>query len=139
MLDELGCGSRPTLLVFNKIDELPDISYLQALQNRHANSVAVSARQGMGIPDLEIAVAAELARGHVPFDLEIDAANGKAIAYLEAHVEPGEREYEGDVVRVKGTMSSEDLSRMTHMGARARKGQWPQMPDAAAEGEPTSG
>lgn len=120
VLDELGCGSRPTLLVFNKIDGLPDISYLQALQNRHPHSVAVSARLGTGLQELEQAVAMELARNHVPFDLEIDVTNGKAIAYLEAHVEPGERVYDGDVIRVKGTMSSEDLARMTHMGARAR-------------------
>ena len=136
VLDELGCGSRPTLLVFNKIDELPDISYLQALQNRHPNSVAISAWKGMGIPDLEIAVSAELARGHVPFDLEIDAANGKAMAYLEAHVEPGVREYEGEIVRVKGTMSTEDLARMTHMGARARKSELSQIPAVAEDSEP---
>src|SRR5947207_11159657 len=42
VLRELGCGDKPTLLVFNKIDRLTDRSYLDVLQKKHRHGVAIS-------------------------------------------------------------------------------------------------
>src|SRR5437763_4140015 len=42
VLDELGCGDRPTLLVLNKVDRVSDLSFVQVLQQHHPRSVAVS-------------------------------------------------------------------------------------------------
>lgn len=118
VLEELGCAGRPMLMVFNKIDGLPDISFLQALQSRHPRSVAVSARTGAGISELEEAVSAELARGFVDFEMEIDAANGKALAYAEAHAQLKGKECVGESIRLRGFTSAEDLGRLARMGAR---------------------
>ena len=118
VLEELGCASRPTLMVFNKIDGLPDISFLQALQSRHPRSVAVSARSGAGISELEQAVSAELASGFIDFEMEIDAANGKALAYADAHAELTGKECVGENIRLRGFTSAEDLGRLARMGAR---------------------
>src|SRR5204863_7851406 len=41
VLQELGCGSKPTLLVLNKIDRLADASLLHVLQKHHPRAVAV--------------------------------------------------------------------------------------------------
>jgi GTP-binding protein HflX len=118
VLDELGCGGQPTLIVFNKIDGLPDVSYLQVLQTRHPRSVAVSARTGEGIQSLEDAVSAELARGLERFDIIVDAANGKAMAYAEAHAEISSKELVGVTMRLKGLASSEDVAKLRRLGAR---------------------
>lgn len=118
VLEELGCAARPTLIVFNKVDGLPDISFLQALQHRHPRSVAVSARTGAGMAGLETAVSAELARGFEHFLLEIDAGNGKALAFAQAHAELTSHECVGEVIRLRGFASQENVGRLRRLGAR---------------------
>src|SRR5437764_6293133 len=56
VLDELGCGDKPTLLVLNKIDRLADPSPLHVLQKHHPRAVAVSAATGQGLDGLADAV-----------------------------------------------------------------------------------
>ncbi|MEX1137902.1 MAG: GTPase HflX, partial [Bacteroidota bacterium] len=42
-LEDLGCASKPTLMVFNKIDGLVDRSILHAVAKEHPKSVSISA------------------------------------------------------------------------------------------------
>src|SRR5439155_5015158 len=43
VLKELGCGDKPSLLVLNKVDRVPDPSWLQVLMRHHPRAVPVSA------------------------------------------------------------------------------------------------
>src|SRR5947199_1724505 len=56
VLAELGCGSKPTLLVLNKADLVKDPSFLHVLQAHHPRAIAVSAATGQGIDELREAV-----------------------------------------------------------------------------------
>jgi len=49
ILNELGASKKPTLLVFNKIDQLPHPILMETQLARFPDSVAVSARTGEGI------------------------------------------------------------------------------------------
>src|SRR5438067_3310983 len=49
VLKELGCDAKPTLLVLNKADKVPDRSYLDVLMSHHPKAVAVSAATGQGL------------------------------------------------------------------------------------------
>ena len=62
VLEELGCGDKPTLLVLNKADQVPDPSYLHVLKRHHPKAVAVSAATGEGLDDLRDAVIEALQR-----------------------------------------------------------------------------
>ncbi|MFM7113152.1 MAG: hypothetical protein ACKO26_18595, partial [Planctomycetota bacterium] len=64
------------------------------------------------------AVSAELARGLERFDIIVDAANGKAMAYAEAHAEISSKELVGVTMRLKGLASSEDVAKLRRLGAR---------------------
>src|SRR4029077_17296172 len=59
VLYEIGANGKPTLMVFNKVDkaELQTVERLLAL---HHPSVAISAQNGQGLPDLLNAIGAEL-------------------------------------------------------------------------------
>ncbi len=48
VLQELGCGDKPTLLVLNKIDRVTDLSYLQVLQAAPSASRGHQRRDGTG-------------------------------------------------------------------------------------------
>ncbi len=70
-LHEIGADHVPELMVFNKIDENPDVS---ALRRRFPGSVAMSAREGTGIDDLLEALSdrlrsmTELVELAIPYD-----------------------------------------------------------------------
>ncbi len=101
VLDELDCGNKPTLLVLNKADRVPDPSFVQVLQRHHPHSVAVSAARGEGMDLLADAVIEALSSDFADAEVEADAGNGKVLAYLAAHAEIYRQEYHDDRVTIR--------------------------------------
>src|SRR5437868_8626364 len=93
VLTEIGCAERPTLLVLNKMDRVPDRSYLDVLRKQHPRSVAVSAATGQGLDDLREAVREALSADFADAEIEMDAGNGRVMAYLGAHAEIYRQQY----------------------------------------------
>jgi GTP-binding protein HflX len=101
VLEELGCKDRPSLLVLNKADTVPDPSFLHVLQAHHPRAVAVSARTGQGIGELEEAVVEMLGSDFARASVETDAGNGRVLSYLSAHAEIYRQQFDGDRVTVE--------------------------------------
>jgi len=101
VLKELGCHKKPTVLVLNKVDRLTDRSLLTVLQAHHPKAVAVSALTGEGLDDLRDAVITALSADFAPADVVTGAANGRVIAYLNAHAEIFRQEFRGDDVVIR--------------------------------------
>jgi len=59
VLDELGAAGRPRLLVFNKIDRLPNDEEVLGIRARYPGSFAVSAKSGEGVDLLRARLSAE--------------------------------------------------------------------------------
>jgi len=100
VLTELGCAERPTLLVLNKIDQLPDRSYVDVLAKQHPRSVAVSAATGQGLDDLREAVMEAISEDFADAQIETSSGNGRVLAYLGAHAEIYRQEYVDNRVRI---------------------------------------
>lgn len=49
VLAELGCDTKPTLLVLNKADQITDSSAMHILMQHHPKAVAISAATGQGL------------------------------------------------------------------------------------------
>jgi GTP-binding protein HflX len=62
VLDDLGAGGRPRLLVFNKIDRVTGDEDVMGLAVRYPGALTVSARTGEGIDTLRARLLAEAAR-----------------------------------------------------------------------------
>jgi GTPase len=101
VLDELGCKDKPTLLVLNKIDTVTDPSVLDILRAHHPRSVAVSGLKKLGLDELTDAVVSALSADFLPIEVTLWAADGKTLAYLNAHAEIWRQEYDGDRVIVR--------------------------------------
>jgi GTPase len=100
VLAELGLENQPTLLVLNKADRVPDRSYLDVLKAHHADSVAISARRGEGLGQLESAVREALNNRALEAEVETGVANGRVLAYLAQHAQIHDRTYD-DADRVR--------------------------------------
>jgi len=104
VLKELDCDERPTLLVLNKIDQLKDLSYLQVLQAHHPRAVAISAHSGQGLSDLRNAVIEMLSADFAHVTIDVDAGNGRVLAYLAAHAEIHRQEFHDNRIRLTGSL-----------------------------------
>lgn len=104
VLEEIGCGKNPTLLVLNQIDRLKDPSFLQVLQAHHPRAVAVSAKTGQGIDSLCDAVIEMLSADFTHVSIDVDAGNGRVLAYLAAHAEIYRQEFHDNRIKMLGSM-----------------------------------
>jgi GTP-binding protein HflX len=120
VLADLGCDRLPTLLVLNKIDRVTDRSYLDVLTKHHPKSVTISGLTGEGLDALRDAVVEALSDTLLNLELTLDAANGKAQAYLNAHAEIYRQEYRGNEVFIRCHLPSHLLRHVEVPGVGVR-------------------
>ncbi len=105
VLDELGAGEKPRLVVFNKVDLLePAAADGSRIAPSIAGSVFISARTGFGLDTLRLELSALLASLWVDVDVRVPYAAGELLARVR---ERGtiEIEYEAHDVRVQGRVA----------------------------------
>ncbi len=85
VLKELGCDNKPTIIVFNKIDLLKDVSAVPLLQTNYKDCVVISAVTHQGIAELKRRILETIERYFLCVDLSCSPGNGKLIAYLHGH------------------------------------------------------
>jgi GTP-binding protein HflX len=101
VLEEIGAGDRPRLLVLNKADLLDD-ERRRELGFRHPEGVLVSAATGEGLEELGERVEEAFRRTLRPVDLLVPYADGGRLAELHDMAGELEREDTPEGVRVHG-------------------------------------
>ena len=104
VLKELDCDAKQTLLVLNKIDQLKDLSYLQVLQAHHPRAVAISAHTEQGLDLLCDAVIEMISADFVQVSIDVDAGNGRVLAYLAQHADIERQEFHDNRIKMFGSM-----------------------------------
>lgn len=118
VLDELGCGDKPTLLVFNKIDRVTERSHLDVLRHKYPKAVAISAASGEGLEELREGVIEALSSSFLDVEIVADAGKGKLLAYLGAHADIYRQTYEGNRVVLRAYLPR---SLLDHVRAEAER------------------
>jgi GTPase len=101
VLAELDCDKKRTILVLNKIDKIADRSKVHILTALHPKAVAISGATGEGIETLRDAVIEALTADFVEADVTTGMANGRVLAYLNAHAEIFRQEYRDSQVTIR--------------------------------------
>ncbi len=117
VLKELDCDKNPSLLVLNKVDKIVDRTALDVLMAHHPKAICVSGLTGEGIESLTETVVEMLSRDFVDVEIVTPTANGKAIAYLNAHAEIYRQEYRGDDVVYRCVLSKHLVHHVRATGA----------------------
>ena len=101
VLDEIGAGTQPTLMVFNKTDLLGEPGAMARFLEQYPHAVTVSAKRGDGFPGLlaELGTRLRPVRDFVELEVPHDASALIARAHELGQVI--ERRYHGDAVRLK--------------------------------------
>lgn len=93
VLADIGVDSDHPLLIFNKIDNVPDRATLDILRAKHSDGITVSAVNRMGLDKIEAAVAERLGEGYLDAEIETSVGNGRLFAWLAEHADVTDREY----------------------------------------------
>ncbi|HEY6761184.1 MAG TPA: GTPase HflX [Baekduia sp.] len=102
VLEDIGAGDRPRMLVLNKIDELSD-EQREELSHRHPDGVQVSALTGAGLDELSVAIEQAFARTLQSVELLLPYSEGGRLAELHD---------------VAGDLHREDTAEGVHVVAR---------------------
>ncbi|OHB66437.1 MAG: GTPase HflX [Planctomycetes bacterium RBG_13_60_9] len=109
VLSEIGCGAKPVLEVFNKVDALKDVGPFEMLQTLHPEAVAVSARTGLGVDELCRRVIQSYKGGEVVLRVTSGHANGKVQSFLRAHGDILSEQYGDSAVVIDVRMGQNQL------------------------------
>ena len=100
VLAEIGAEGKPTLMVFNKIDQA-ESHLVQQILALHHPSVGISALTGEGMPELLNALGSEIRPVREFLRLDVPHHESNVIARLHAVGQVLERDYGGDTARFK--------------------------------------
>ena len=101
VLKEIGADSKPTLMVFNKIDRLATPDLTERLCAAFPNAVSVSARTRQGFEQFHEEIGAMLKPIRQFLDLRIPHGESKIIARLHAMGEVVEENYTGKLAQFR--------------------------------------
>ncbi len=105
VLTELDCQTKPTVLVFNKIDKVVDQAAFDILRANHPKAICISGLTGAGLAELTDAVVQHLSTDVLPLEVVVPAGEGKLLAFLNANAEIFWQEYRGGDVVIRCYLS----------------------------------
>ncbi|MBU6411338.1 MAG: GTPase HflX, partial [Verrucomicrobia bacterium] len=95
VLDEIGAGAKPVLMILNKMDRLSGNGSISALVEQFPHAIEVSAKTGAGIPHLLAEIGAQLRPRREFLQLRIPHERAALIARLHQVGQIVERRYHG--------------------------------------------
>ncbi len=104
VLQEIGAGEVPELIVFNKTDAIEDPNDLDALLRRHEGSLSVSAHSGQGVEDLLNVIGDRIRSLSTILELFIPYERGDIAAMVHREGEVLVESHEGDGTRVRARL-----------------------------------
>ena len=109
VLTELDAHDIPTIMVFNKIDQLETEDLLLILQARYPDAIQISAQRGDGIPSLMDRLSEKFVTDGALVNLNIPYQDGKILDLLYKHGKVLDTEYTDEAVLVKARLPSRHL------------------------------
>jgi len=112
VLHDLGADDKPTIMAFNKMDEVEDEVILRHLAGSYPHVVFLTAKQGRGIEELEETIVEVLRSNWQTVDLTLPLSAGDLVAELHARGEVTGEEYEAEGVHLAGRAPADLAARM---------------------------
>jgi GTP-binding protein HflX len=119
VLEEIGAGERPRVLVLNKSDLL-DAGEREELALRHPEALQVSGETGEGLPQLERRIERELRHTLRPMDLLVPYTQGGSLAELHDVAGDLRRQDTPEGVRVRALVPARLAERFARFAVAAQ-------------------
>ena len=116
VLKEIDADDKPTLMVFNKIDQIQERNGNLHWVRNYTHAVKVSAKTGEGLEELQAELGTMLRPIRSCMEMKIPASDGATLARIRALGQVDEEHYEGDIVHLKARIpehAREEFARFT--------------------------
>jgi GTP-binding protein HflX len=117
VLEEIGAGERPRVLVLNKADLLDELGRTRAV-NGHRDALLVSGATGDGLEALRARIETMFVSSLEPVELLVPYAEGGRLAELHELAGELEREDTPDGVRVRALLPPASAARFARFAYR---------------------
>jgi GTP-binding protein HflX len=121
VLDEIGAGDSPRLLVMNKVDLL-DAEDRRELRLRHSDALLVSAETGEGLDELRTRIADSIGQRLTEVELLVPFDSGERLSELHEIAGDLEREDREDGVLVRARLPAALADRFADLSVNGRGG-----------------
>ena len=112
VLEEIGAGALPRVLVLNKADAVRDRIVLEVLQRGVRDAIVVSAVSGEGLDRLAALVQRFVERDHEEVDLRVAAGDGRTLAWIAARGRILSEDWGDEEVRLRVRLARTDRERL---------------------------
>jgi GTP-binding protein HflX len=109
VLEEIGCGQKPVLEVFNKVDIVKKIADLEMLQTLYPESACISAKTGFGLDKLSDLITAKYKGTELLLRVASSQSNGKVQSFLRAHGQIIKEQYCDSTVLIDARLGRNQL------------------------------
>jgi GTPase len=103
-LDDIGATGKPTIIVFNKIDQLANRNVVGYLTANHPDAVFVSATRGIGMNTLQEKISTALDAEVIEKEISVSHSDYGMIARIHEAGEVLSKEYDGELVHLRFRM-----------------------------------
>lgn len=120
VLNELDCGEKRRLLVFNKIDQADPLD-IRIIAKEFPDAVLISAREKTGLNELAGRVIKIIEENEIVASFSIPVGAGKLRAYLAEHGQIIKESYTDSKMRIKMKLTPQAHARVVHHLKEVRK------------------
>ena len=113
VLNQLQIGNKPTLFVFNKMDQLSHKGLMTRLGNEYQPCVFVSATKGLFLTDLQDAIQSLASESILTQDLTLDVKHSELISKIYELAEVLKTDYDDQNVTLDFKVSEENRRRIS--------------------------
>ena len=117
VLQEIGCGDKPILLLLNKCDRIANGGLFESLQAVYPEAICISAKSGLHLKELADCVVEQVKGQNIYIRLSCKAADGKVIAFLRTYAAELKETYSEEGVLLEGWLGKNQLPHLRHLGA----------------------
>ncbi|MFH1614213.1 MAG: GTPase HflX [Planctomycetota bacterium] len=115
VLQELGCGDKPDIVVLNKSDVLWDRTVLEMLQTLFPQAICISAKNRMNLDELASAVLARVRGNEITVRVESRQSNGRVQSFLRSSGRIINEDYRDNLAIVMARLGRNQLGRLRQL------------------------
>ena len=112
VLAELGCAGKPTILVYNKADAVPNRAALTRTAEREKDAIVVSALKGWGLEELLLSLVRVLEAGLVDLNITLPLSAADLVSLAHERGEVYSEEYTAKGIKLHAQVPIDLASRI---------------------------
>lgn len=112
VLRDLECDKKPTIMIFNKMDAVIDLSPIVIFKKIYKNSITISAKSGQGLDDLKKLISSHIDKDCKEVQLICNNSCGKLTSYVHENINIINKSYKDNKIYFDLSVTQDQLNKL---------------------------